>query len=76
MSNANFNTSNVNLNPGLASSVQTPDQQFGKNPFKDPVTGGGQPFFMGNMNPYMGSLTTLNQLNVTEPQTPVAMQAP
>ena len=68
---------------GLASSVQTPDPFFGKNPFnngylgsplgpgkidnqgqpkqlpsivddnrfRDPVTGGGQPFFMGNMNP-------------------------
>jgi hypothetical protein len=32
MSNANFNTSNVNLNPGLTPSVQTPDPFFGKKP--------------------------------------------
>ena len=34
----------------LTPSVQTPNPFFGENPFKDPLTGGGQPF-MGNMNP-------------------------
>ena len=38
------------------------------NRFKDPVTGGGQPFFMGNQFLRGGDLI--------EPQTPVAMQSP
>ena len=49
------------------------------NRFRDPVTGGGQPFFMGNMfrgGDQVDRLTPLNQLNVTPPQTPVAMQSP
>ena len=37
------------VGPNVGNEIAVPSMS--KNPFKDPVTGGGQPFFMGNMNP-------------------------